>query len=182
MYVKMRITSGKYRGRILKAPKTRNIRPMMDKVRKALFDSLGPSVQGAKVLDLFCGTGALGIESLSRGAKNVVFVDKSGESLALTKENLARLGETRAEIYRLNLPKDLDKLTHLAPFNLIFITPPYGTGLALKTLQKIEPLLAEHGKVVVEDEIGVDFPEEMGSLTKHREKCYGQTKLAFYGR
>ncbi|OAG27953.1 16S rRNA (guanine(966)-N(2))-methyltransferase RsmD [Thermodesulfatator autotrophicus] len=177
----MRITAGKHRGRILKAPKSRDIRPMMDKVRKALFDSLGPQVEGAKVLDLFCGTGALGLEALSRGAKKVIFVDQSGEALSLVKENLSSLKET-AEIKRLTLPKGLKNLFSEAPFDLIFITPPYGTGLALKTLKKIEPFLAEDGVVVVEENTEENFPEEIEGLIKFREKTYGQTRLHFYRR
>ncbi|AEH45074.1 methyltransferase [Thermodesulfatator indicus DSM 15286] len=177
----MRITAGKYKGRVLKSPKSRTIRPMMDKVRKALFDSLGLKVEGAKVLDLFCGTGALGLEALSRGAEKVVFVDQSGEALSLVKENLASLGEKNAEIKRLTLPNGLKKLKPNT-FDLIFITPPYGTGLALKTLKEIESFLSEDGVVVVEENTEEDFPNEMGNLLKFREKTYGQTRLHFYRR
>ncbi len=178
----MRVTSGKYRGLSLSAPKGLDIRPMMDKVRKALFDSLGNLVKDARVLDLFCGTGALGIEALSRGAKKVVFVDHSLKALSLVKENLKRLdGEETIRIIKLELPRGLEKLE--GTFDLIFITPPYGRGLARRTLLELSPkLINEEAVVIVEEMAGEDLPPETSLLTRFRQKRYGQTELHFYRR
>ena len=177
----MRITSGKLKGLPLKAPRGAEIRPMMDKVRKALFDSLGEKVLGAKVLDLFCGTGALGLEALSRGATSVVFVDKSPRALSLVRENLKRGGvEEAARLLKLNLPQGLEALE--GPFDLIFITPPYGLGLARRTLPVAEGLLSEEGVLVVEVGGGEELPPETSCLTRFKERRYGQTELHFYRR
>ena len=177
----MRITSGKYRGLPLKVPKSSEIRPMMDKVRKALFDSLGPAVQDCRVLDLFCGTGALGLEALSRGAKEVVFIDHGREALSLIRENLKRTSETEARILKLELPRGLSRLE--GPFDLIFVTPPYGKGLAKRTLLALpEDLLSEEAIVVVEERTGEELPPETSLLTRFKQKRYGQTELHFYRR
>ncbi len=177
----MRITAGKFRGLPLKAPRTQQIRPMMDKVRKSLFDSLGDKVAGAKVLDLFCGTGALGLEALSRGAMEVVFVDRSSEALAWVRENLKKARVTEGvKLLKRHLPGGLEGLA--GPFDLIFITPPYGKGLAEKTLFPAAALLAPEGLVVVEIGPGETLPSETSSLTRVKKKRYGQTELHFYRR
>ena len=153
----------------------------MDKVRKALFDSLGPEVSGKRVLDLFCGTGALGLEALSRGAEEVVFVDHSGDALSLVRENLKRLGEERAVILKLELPRGLSRLE--GPFGLVFITPPYGKGLARRTLLALSPtLLSEEALVIVEERAGEELPVETPLLTRVKQRRYGQTELHFYRR
>ncbi|NPB08765.1 MAG: 16S rRNA (guanine(966)-N(2))-methyltransferase RsmD [Thermodesulfobacteria bacterium] len=178
----MRITSGRLRGLRLKAPKGADIRPMMDRVRKALFDVLGEKVEGARVLDLFCGTGALGIEALSRGAGEVVFVDQSPQALALVRENLRRAKiEEGARIKRLTLPRDLSRLEKEGPFDLVFVTPPYGRGLAAKTLPQLPKLVAPGGLVVVEERAEEEVPCPEG-LELLKEKTYGATRLFFFRR
>ncbi len=177
----MRITAGKFRGLSLKPPKSSHIRPMMDKVRKALFDSLGERVRGARILDLFCGTGALGLEALSRGAEMVVFVDRSPEALSLVRENLSKARLSKGfELKKLSLPKGLKDIE--GSFDLIFITPPYGKGLAEKTLIESEALLTAEGTIIVETGPNEALPSETSYLTKIKEKRYGQTRLHFYRR
>ncbi len=178
----MRITSGRLRGLRLKTPKGADIRPMMDRVRKALFDVLGERVKGARVLDLFCGTGALGIEALSRGAQEVVFVDQSPKALALVKENLRRAKiEEGAQIKRLTLPRELSRLKEEGPFDLVFVTPPYGRGLAAKTLPFLLELITPRGVVVVEERAEEEVPYPQG-LKPFKEKTYGATRLLFFFR
>ncbi len=178
----MRITSGRFRGLRLKTPKTPGIRPMMDRVRKALFDILGEEIEGSKVLDLFCGTGALGLEALSRGAREVVFVDQNPKALGLVKENLHRARvQGGIKLLRLSLPRDLARLHPEGPFDVIFVTPPYGQGLARRTLQGLGSLIRPGGWIIVEERVGEKIlpPPE---LELHKEKTYGKTCLFFFRR
>jgi 16S rRNA (guanine966-N2)-methyltransferase len=130
----MRIVGGRLRGRALAAPKSQAIRPTADRLREALFNILvhayGDPVSGARVLDLFAGTGALGLEALSRGADFALFVDDSAEARALLRENVAALGLGGvSRIFRRNAVK-LGAAHPLPPFSLAFLDPPYGHALA----------------------------------------------------
>jgi 16S rRNA (guanine966-N2)-methyltransferase len=134
----MRIVGGQHRGRTLAAPRSRDIRPTADRLRESLFNILvhahGDPVTSARVLDLFAGTGALGIEAISRGAAFTLFVDDGAEARALLRENVATLGlggVTR--IFRRDATK-LGPAYPLEPFSLIFLDPPYGRGLAERAL------------------------------------------------
>jgi 16S rRNA (guanine966-N2)-methyltransferase len=134
----MRIVGGRLRGRELAAPKSQAIRPTADRLREALFNILvhayGDPVSGARVLDLFAGTGALGLEALSRGAAFALFIDDGVEARALLRENVAALGlggVTR--VFRRDAVK-LGTAHPVAPFSLAFLDPPYGRGLAEQAL------------------------------------------------
>ena len=134
----MRVVGGRLRGRALAGPKSPAIRPTVDRLREALFNILlhayGDPVSGARVLDLFAGTGALGIEALSRGAAFALFVDDSAEARALLRENVAALGlGGSSRIFRRDATK-LGGVHPLEPFSLAFLDPPYGQGLAEKSL------------------------------------------------
>jgi 16S rRNA (guanine966-N2)-methyltransferase len=130
----MRIVGGRLRGRALAAPKSQAIRPTADRLREALFNILahgyGDPVSGARVLDLFAGTGALGLEALSRGADFALFIDDSAEARALVRENVAALGLGGvSRIFRRNAV-ELGAAHPLPPFSLAFLDPPYGRALA----------------------------------------------------
>jgi 16S rRNA (guanine966-N2)-methyltransferase len=130
----MRIVGGRLRGRALAAPKSQAIRPTADRLREALFNILvhayGDPVSGARVLDLFAGTGALGLEALSRGADFALFIDDSAEARALLRENVTALGLGGvSRIFRRNALK-LGAAYPLPPFSLAFLDPPYGRALA----------------------------------------------------
>src|SRR5256885_127116 len=132
----MRVVGGRLRGRALAAPKSQAIRPTVDRLREALFNILvhayGDPISGARVLDLFAGTGALGLEALSRGAAFALFVDDGAEARALLRENVAALGlggVTR--IFRRDATK-LGEAHPVPPFDLAFADPPYGKGMAEK--------------------------------------------------
>src|SRR5947199_727855 len=134
----MRIVGGRLRGRALAAPRSQAIRPTADRLREALFNILvhayGDPVAGARVLDLFAGTGALGIEALSRGAAFALFVDDAAEARALLRENIATLGlggVTR--IFRRDATR-LGPAHPVEPFSLVFLDPPYGKGLSEKAI------------------------------------------------
>ena len=134
----MRVVGGRLRGRAIAAPKSKTIRPTADRLRESLFNILTHAfddpVTGARVLDLFAGTGALGIEALSRGAAFVQFVDDGAEARALLRENTATLGlGGTSRIFRRDATK-LGDAHPAAPFSLAFLDPPYGHGLATAAL------------------------------------------------
>ncbi|WP_343041991.1 16S rRNA (guanine(966)-N(2))-methyltransferase RsmD [Thermosulfuriphilus ammonigenes] len=164
----------------LKGPSGERIRPMADRVRKALFDILASrGLLEGSFLDLYAGTGAVGIEALSRGASRVVLVDKDPRALRLIRQNLARTGAS-AEIIRYDLSRGLPPVR--GPFEVISVTPPYGQGLAEKTLGDLAQsgLLAPGGLVVVEERETVTLPSRVGRLTLKDRRRYGQSVLWFY--
>lgn len=185
----MKITGGIFRGTKLFSPpqKDTTIRPLRTRIRKALFDILGEELTGLRVLDLFAGTGALGFEAISRGAELVVFVDSSDLSIHLIKRNADKLGvRDKVLIFKLSLPNGLTKLISLltdTSFELIFVTPPYKTDLALKTVRAIgkhKNLLKVGGFVIVEEHTEVSMPEQIDLLTLSDRRTYGETTLYFY--
>ncbi len=153
----MRIVGGRLRGRALAAPRTRDIRPTSDRLRESLFNILAhayddPST-GARVLDLFAGTGALGLEAMSRGAAFALFVDDGAEARALIRENVATLGLGGAtKIFRRDATK-LGAAHPIEPFSLVFLDPPYGRGLAAPALiaARAGGWLAPGALIVVEE-------------------------------
>jgi 16S rRNA (guanine966-N2)-methyltransferase len=189
----VRIVSGIARGRALftPPPKERTIRPTSDKAREALFSILGRVVDGAKVLDLFAGTGALGLEAFSRGAASVVFVDADPKARELIRRNISRLFSDFSNDKTLQvLADDLsgtlwqDNLRRLAPqgFDLIFADPPYGQDLSLATLVTLDksPLLAENGMLVLEERFNIALPQQLLRLRQVDQRRYGETGLRFY--
>ena len=178
----MRIIGGKYRSRTLKEFAGDSVRPTSDRAREALFNILSMKTYGARVLDLFAGSGALGIESLSRGAKEVVFNDLSKESIAILKANLATLKipteETRISNY--DYAVCLDSLR--GQFDLIFIDPPYRFDYGENALKKISQrgLLSEDGVAVYERDR--PFEGEIEGLEKYDERKYGKAYLTFFKR
>lgn len=192
----MRIISGQARGRKLLAPgQLKGIRPTSDRAREALFSIVGDRVAGARVLDLYAGTGALGLEALSRGASTVVFVDYHPKTIELIKKNLntcmqsiAIADGTPPRILKHDLRRgiriqaDLDT-SHRQRFDLIFLDPPYGKGLAEKTLQDIDAsqLCAENSLIIAEEARGVTLPDSFPSLLQLTDqRRYGDTKFWFY--
>jgi 16S rRNA (guanine966-N2)-methyltransferase len=164
----MRIVGGRLRGRALAAPKSRAIRPTADRLREALFNILvhayGDPITEARVLDLFAGTGALGLEALSRGAAFALFVDDAAEARALLRENVAALGLAGvARIFRRDATK-LGMAHPLAPFSLALLDPPYGRGLAEKALAAASAggWLTPGALVVVEEEAKAAFTAPAG--------------------
>jgi 16S rRNA (guanine966-N2)-methyltransferase len=179
----MRIIAGAFKGRRL-APVKGRIRPTAAKVREAVFSILGPGVGGLRVLDLFAGTGALGIEALSRGAAAAVFVEDHPESLKVLRRNLADLDlADRTTVSALPVTTALKKLAgHGESFGLVFIDPPYGGGDALATLTALVSinLLRPGARVVVEHSRRDSLPEACGGLTRLTVRRYGDTQVAFY--
>jgi 16S rRNA (guanine(966)-N(2))-methyltransferase RsmD len=179
----MRIIAGAFKGRRL-APVKGRIRPTAAKVREAVFNILGSAVGGLRVLDLFAGTGALGIEALSRGAAAAVFVEDHPESLKVLRRNLEDLGlADRTTVWPLPVTTALKKLAGRGePFGLAFLDPPYGGGDAVAALSALTALnlLAPWARVVVEHSIRESLPEACGALTRLEVRRYGDTQVAFY--
>jgi len=172
----MRIVGGRLRGRTLAAPKGQAIRPTADRLREALFNILihayGDPVSGARVLDLFAGTGALGLEALSRGAAFALFVDDGAEARALMRQNVEALGLAAiARVFRRDATK-LGPAYPVAPFSLAFLDPPYGNGLAEKALASAREggWLTEDALVVVEEAADAGFkpPEGYEEIERRR--------------
>jgi 16S rRNA (guanine966-N2)-methyltransferase len=180
----MRISSGTAKGTHLRSPGT-GVRPTSDRVKEALFNALAPRLPDARVLDLFAGTGALGLEALSRGAARAVFVERDPRAVAMIRRNLAAAHfEDRAEVRRAAVSGALDALEgEGAAFDLIVLDPPYGQDLPARTLRRLAAaaLLAPDGVVAAEGHWR-DDPGEIPGLARTREARYGETGLWFYER
>jgi 16S rRNA (guanine966-N2)-methyltransferase len=180
----MRIVGGRLRGRTLATPRSQAIRPTADRLRESLFNILAHAyddpVGGARVLDLFAGTGALGIEALSRGATLAVLIDDSAEARSLMRENVATLGlggVTR--IFRRDATK-LGPAHPLGAFSLVFLDPPYGRGLAENALACANAggWLAPDALIVVEEASNADFKPPDGFAEIERRR-YDDTEVIF---
>ena len=183
----MRVISGSARGRKLKSPKTSETRPIMDRVKTALFDILAPEILGMRVLDLFAGVGSVGIEALSRGAAAATFVERSPEAFRLVRENLAITGlSDRAEVLRTDAFAYLQQAAASGRrYDLVYVAPPQYEGLARQALAQLDsaPLTEPDGLVIVQI-----HPQERGELDnlpltrlrRYDERKYGSTLLLFY--
>ncbi len=172
----MRIISGKYKGRRLFVPAGLKIRPTSDRVKEAIFNILSSNLPKTLVLDLYAGTGNLGIEALSRGGKRAVFVDKHPLAIQTIKRNLLALGiKDEAFVYKRDILKGLSFLKER--FQLIFMDPPYEKGYVEKTLALLSPYLAKEGIIVIEHSPKEKFSLKGFSLMDRRQ--YGQTQVSF---
>lgn len=176
----MRVISGRYGGRRLQTPKGGDIRPTSDKIRGSIFNSLNGMgvLDGGIVLDAFCGTGAMGIEALSRGAGHCTFVDLNKKSLGLAKDNVAMVGAEDDSDFVLQDSTKLDLQGQ--QFSLVFLDPPYGKNLIPRCLENLvaQDLLRENATVCCEFDKREDitFPDGFTVLS---EKIYGDTKIVF---
>jgi 16S rRNA (guanine966-N2)-methyltransferase len=171
----MRVVAGTYRGRSLRAPRGEQTRPTSDRVREALFSILA-SVEGAEVLDLFAGSGALGIEALSRGAAEATFVDSAPAAIAAIRHNLDQLG-VQAEVLRMPALRALSctPVTE-RQYDLVFLDPPYrlASSLAPELSTALPPILASEARVVVESDRRAPLVLDLPLL---RERQYGDTLI-----
>ena len=170
----MRIISGKYKGRVLAEFKGENIRPTADRVKESLFNIIFDAVYGARVLDMFCGSGNLGLECISRGAEFVHFNDISKDSLAVLKKNLSRIDGN----YKITNCDFSCCMGAGDKYDLIFIDPPYASDAGIKALRIIPEHLSEDGIAVFERDRA--FEGEIEGLEKTDERKYGKTYLSFF--
>ena len=184
----MRIIGGKVKGRILKSPQLKKIRLTSDRVKEALFNILGEWVGGTYFLELFAGSGSIGIEALSRGAKRVVFVDNDNRCIKTIKENLEHLGFgtcTKAvTLLRLDAFKAITLLhKQRQEFNIIFLDPPYYRGWVEKSLINLAryDILKRNGVIVAEHSRRDSLPQNIEGLRLIQQRRYSDTILSFYG-
>jgi 16S rRNA (guanine(966)-N(2))-methyltransferase RsmD len=178
----MRIIAGTLKGRRLQTPTWTGLRPTSDKLRETLFNILTPRLAGARVLDLFAGTGALGIEALSRGAATVTFVEADRRAQALIEANLARCGiESGYNLVRAPVARGIGSLQvpGLEPFDIVLLDPPYDLpGPA--ALAGVDALVAPGGVAVLEHARRMAAPEQAGRLARVRQVNSGDSMLSFY--
>ena len=174
----MRVISGSVRGRRLKTPENYDIRPTTDNVKESIFNIIQFDIEGRRVLDLFAGTGQLGIECLSRGAESVVFIDQSREAVKIIKENLKACGLSAPVLQQ----EALSYLRGCGNFDLIFVDPPYDSGLYEPVLNVINSvdILSDGGIIVCESRRETPMPELAAPYHKRREYRYGKVKLTLY--
>jgi 16S rRNA (guanine(966)-N(2))-methyltransferase RsmD len=180
----LRIISGKLKGRKLASFKGQCIRPTSDRVREAIFDILNVEWDGKEVLDLFAGTGGLGIEALSRGARLVVFVENHPQALQVLEKNLKALNLIgNCELVRLRAEAGIRFLErNMWKFDVAFLDPPYNKNLAYSTLSLIadSDILKKNGVVVVEHYYKETFSEEYRKLKMSDQRKYGETGVSFF--
>jgi 16S rRNA (guanine966-N2)-methyltransferase len=179
----VRVIGGELKGRRLLVPGGRKVRPTSDRVREAIFDILGPGWNFQKVLDLFAGTGSLGIEALSRGTPEVVFVEQGKGALAILRGNVKALRlQSRVWVLPLAVKRGIAVLGEKEEvFDLIFMDPPYGKGLVGKTLEEIarRRIVTSTGVIVAEHSSREEIPAPLG-LVLSQQRRYGDTALSFF--
>jgi len=182
----IRIIAGSLKGKTVKSLPGLATRPLLGRIRKSLFDILGDKVVDASFLDLYAGTGSVGIEALSRGARYVLFVEKETRLTILIRENLGRLGlEMRARVIEadvLNYSKEGRKFCLQEQFDLIFVGPPYKLNLVKDTLDLIFrlSLLKKNGWAICQHHFKEEVPEKEGFLSLFRKEHYGKMVMSFY--
>ncbi len=180
----MRVIAGELRGRKIKAPDGLHTRPTTDRVKESIFSMIYPYLMDSIVLDLFAGSGNLGIEALSRGAQKSYFVENNKKSLEVVKENLSTLGLLDQSVVLLaDAMKALKELDLKGEkFDIIFLDPPYMKGFIIPCIEAIEEnkLLNVDGIVVIEHNVEDVLPNDIGKLLKTKDRRYGDTNISIY--
>ena len=174
----MRVITGTARGHRLKTPENYDIRPTTDNVKESVFNIIQFDIEGRRVLDLFAGTGQLGIECLSRGAAEAVFIDENTAAVKIVKENLKTCGFTAAVLQQ----DALGYLRHCGKFDLVFVDPPYDSGLyesVLETINSVD-ILSDGGIILCESRREQLLPDMRAPYRKKKEYNYGRVKLTVY--
>jgi 16S rRNA (guanine966-N2)-methyltransferase len=185
----MRIIAGTYRSRILKSLRGLALRPTSDRLRETLFNVLGPAVSGSRFLDLFAGTGAVGIEAISRGASEVVFIENHAPAAVLIGKNLDSLGvRSGATVLGVDALRGLETLaarrkSGSSPFDFVFLDPPYAAAEEYKSVLRFlgaAPFLAPGSIVIAEHRHSFELPARAGALVRYRVLKQGDAALSFY--
>lgn len=182
----MRIITGSAKGRKIKAPEGMDTRPTADRVKEALFNIISGKIYNSTVLDLFAGTGNLGIEAISRGAEKCTFVEHNKKTFDILKENVYDLGFGQSvEYYNQDAFAAVQKISVLnKKYDIVFLDPPYSMGLVEKSIQMIYKLdiLNDEAIIVSEYDIKDNIPEKIGSIVKYRQEKYGRTYIALWAK
>ena len=175
----MRIITGTAKGKRLFAPEGRDVRPTPERVKEGIFSALQFDIEGRRVLDLFAGSGQLGLEALSRGADSCTFVDMSETSLALVRKNLEGTGlSNKARVVRSDYAAFAAACRDM--FDIAFLDPPYSAGLLMPALKAVLPLMSEHGTIVCEHPPETVSDEEAGGFKKSKTYRYGKVLITVY--
>ncbi len=175
----MRVITGIARGKNLKTLEGNDVRPTSQKVKEAVFSAIQFDIEGRRVLDLFAGSGQLGIEALSRGAESAVFVDKSAASVKIIKQNLECVGfEQNSRVYM----SDYSSFTAMCrdTFDIVFLDPPYKQGLLLPALKSVLPLMSDYGIIICEYPPEVEIPQSIGGFEVLKTYRYGKINVSVY--
>ncbi len=183
-----RVVTGRFRGTILQAPEGDRTRPTTDKVKEALFSIIQTYVPDSEFLDLYSGSGQIGIEALSRGAKRATLVDKSGQAAGIISKNISKIrleGSDEIRFFKMNVAQALEKLGQDGEkFDIIFMDPPYkDASLRLDEETKLiseYKLLSSDGRLIVEHDKDFEPPEEINGLKRVRSCSYGITVITFF--
>ncbi|MCP4668497.1 MAG: 16S rRNA (guanine(966)-N(2))-methyltransferase RsmD [Deltaproteobacteria bacterium] len=181
----MRITGGQAKGRLLAPLKGMHIRPTADQIRETIFNIIGQDLRGLKVLDLFAGTGSLGLEALSRGAQHVIFIDKSRQALNLIRRNLAICGfENSGSVLRRDLCRGIpwDNPLMKDAMDLVFLDPPYGKKAIPPLIEELssKDVLSSGSLVVAESAKKEKLPVSLGEFHMVDTRVYGDTRISLY--
>lgn len=180
----MRIVSGEYGGRTLKAVSGKNTRPTTDKVKESLFHMIGPYFEGGQVLDLYAGSGALGIEAVSRGMDKAYLVDMNQQAIKTIHDNVKITKEAdKFIVWKKKDSQAIDQLKHLKEsFDLVLLDPPYARQELERIVNKLidSELLSNHAVIVCETDRDVDLTFEYSALKLFKERTYGTTKISLY--
>ncbi len=186
----MRIIAGKFRGRNLKSPPSLEVRPTSDRLRETLFNIIAPRIDATRFLDLCAGSGAVGIEALSRGARSATFVDRAQKMCELIKSNLTlcRIERSESEVIKADASEFLRRFITKQPdsgkpWDIVFFDPPYADDYSpvLETFERnASLLLSEEGLLIVEHHQKQELPENLGSLRRYRVLKQGDSALSFY--
>jgi 16S rRNA (guanine966-N2)-methyltransferase len=179
----MRVIAGKYKGRRLGAVPDLSVRPVMDRVKQYIFDVIKDRCENATVCDIFAGSGALGIEAMSRGAAEVTFIDSGVEAVKMIEKNLAHIKCTeRTQIFRYDALRFIESNTFA--FDIVFCDPPYELKDIPKMVENVlkKKCVMADGILLVEHHITIQLPEKVESFSKIKEKKFGKTMITMYGR
>lgn len=180
----MRVIAGLARGKRLKTAEGLSVRPTADRVKESIFNIIQFEVEDRHVLDLFAGSGGLGIEALSRGAADCTFVDASSEAIQVIKENVAACGfNDRCKIKKDNYDSFVANYNG-EPFDLVFLDPPYSKGMvshAISVLLTCD-ILSDRVIIMAESDREDELPEKVGPIEQKKTYCYGKTKVSIYRR
>lgn len=175
----MRVITGSARGRVLQTLPGDDVRPTIDRVKEAVFSIIQFEIEGRRVLDLFGGSGQMGIEALSRGAQSCVFVDNSRVATDVIKENLKTTKLAEKSQVLLTDALTFLKTTKLT-FDIVFLDPPYSSGLLQKALALVAEKVAMGGVIICETPHCEELPETVGSMSLFKDYKYGKTKITVY--
>ncbi len=175
----MRVITGTLKGKKLITPEGRDVRPTPDRVKEGIFSALHFDIEGRRVLDLFAGSGQLGIEALSRGAESCAFVDSSKESIKIIRSNIEACGLTdKAKVYQ----SDFSSFCAMSrdTFDYVFLDPPYAAGLLTHAIKAALPLLSDYGAIICEHPPEIKLEPEIGGFYIYKSYRYGKVLVTVY--